>query len=328
MTRYLVLVVLSAGCGAVVSGPAPAVSVDAGSDAGDSGGTPTGHVVYLANGRLYRIAAQPGAVPEDLTAELTGGTGSWVDSAPDGAWLVYAGDAGCADYSGCLMRAPVGDGGVAYEVRPGGASVHPVGRSTIAAGGDVIVYAAPGTHALDLFATTRTGDAWSAPVELTAGSDRAYNQLPRFSADGATIAFDCGADVYSQTATTICEVASDGSGFRALFDPWPAAGMPGERHHAGLAADGSLVFEADADGERIWRLAPGAVLPVVVGNFNNDNTPCALPDGRIASLYLGRPGNTGAHELKVMDPDGRDPLMLVTFGRGDGITDTGLGCGE
>jgi len=112
-----------------------------------------------------------------------------------------------------------------------------------------------------------------------------------------------------------------------LLDPWPAAGTPNERHHAGRAPDGSLVFEADADGERIWRLAPASAIPTVIGDYNDDNTPCVLPDGRVASLYLGRAGGAGAHELKVMNLDGTHPVMLVTFASGDGIADIGLGCG-
>ncbi|HET9987272.1 MAG TPA: hypothetical protein VFQ65_02110 [Kofleriaceae bacterium] len=281
-------------------------------------------MIYTASNRLYRITAQAGAAPDDLSAVLAGGAPSWGDTASDGEWLVYAGDTGCSDYSECLMIAHAGAWSSAVEVRPGGQSVHPAGRATIASGGDAIVYAAPGTHALDLFATTRTGAAWSAPIEITTGSNRDYNQLPRFSADAAKLTFDCGSDQYSQTGTTICEVGRDGSGFTTLLEPWLAAGSPNERHHAEIAPDGSVVFEADANGERIWRLALGSQIPALIGNFNNDNTPCVLPDGRVASIYLG---GSGAHELKVMNADGTSPVMLVTYTGGEGLTDIGLGCG-
>ena len=90
-------------------------------------------------------------------------------------------------------------------------------------------------------------------------------------------------------------------------------------YHAG----DDVVFEADWDGERVWRWGPAGF--VQVGAADNDNSPCALADGRIASLYLGRPGNTtGRHELKLMAADGRELAMLVI---GRDIVDDGLGCG-
>ena len=54
----------------------------------------------------------------------------------------------------------------------------------------------------------------------------------------------------------------------------------------------------------------------------NDNAPCVLPDGRIASLWLNRPGSESQHELKVMTPDGSSYAMLVT-----GVDIEQLGCG-
>jgi hypothetical protein len=59
--------------------------------------------------------------------------------------------------------------------------------------------------------------------------------------------------------------------------------------------------------------------------FNNDNSPCVLPDGRIASLWLDRPGGTGGAEIKVMDATGRSYFMLVI--RQD-VADVGIGCGH
>jgi len=61
----------------------------------------------------------------------------------------------------------------------------------------------------------------------------------------------------------------------------------------------------------------------VVPAFTNDNSPCVLPDGSIAGLWLNRPGGTGDHELKVIQPDGSSYFMLVT---GADVVDIGLGC--
>jgi hypothetical protein len=57
----------------------------------------------------------------------------------------------------------------------------------------------------------------------------------------------------------------------------------------------------------------------------DDNSPCVLPDGRIASLYLDRPGGPGYHELKVMNPDGTNPILVLL---NIDIHDIALGCGE
>ena len=52
--------------------------------------------------------------------------------------------------------------------------------------------------------------------------------------------------------------------------------------------------------------------------------PVFLPDGRIASLWLGRPGNSGLHEIKVMSADGGSYVMALS---GREVADIGIGCG-
>ena len=72
--------------------------------------------------------------------------------------------------------------------------------------------------------------------------------------------------------------------------------------------------------------AGGASEPVLVTTeFNNDNSPCVLPDGRVASLWLDRPDGEGDHEIKVMAPDGGGYIMILTD---VDVFDVGLGCGE
>ena len=140
--------------------------------------------------------------------------------------------------------------------------------------------------------------------------------------------FNCADEPYGATGTAICEVGSDGSGFRVVLTPADGpAGSPnaGALYSPDYAPDGSIVFEADWNGEQIWRLPVGATVPVVVADaFNNDNAPCVLPDGRIASLWLNRPGGEGLHELKVMSPDGSSFYMALA---GADVAGAGLGCG-
>jgi hypothetical protein len=63
----------------------------------------------------------------------------------------------------------------------------------------------------------------------------------------------------------------------------------------------------------------------VAQTFANDNTPCVLPVGSIASLWMQRPGGPSYHELKVMNANGSGDFMLVI---NVDIIDDGLTCGR
>jgi Tol biopolymer transport system component len=221
-----------------------------------------------------------------------------------------------------------GDLSSGEAVLASGALVHAQGFSAVASGGKLIVYpASGGTHSRDLWAVRRSGGSWGAPVLLTGDSPYEWNDQPAISADGSRVIFDCGDQPYGAEGTAVCEVDSDGTGFSVVLTP--AQGPGGANltalHHPDYAPDGSIVFEADLGDEQIWRLPAGAREPVrVTTQFSNDNSPCVLPDGRIASLWLDRPGGSGAHEIKVMAPDGSSYVMLPTE---VDVADIGLGCG-
>src|SRR5262245_46419316 len=68
---------------------------------GATAATGVGHVVYTLAGRIYRVLAQAGATPQDLTAALGDGASGWVNISADGQTLVFAGNTDCSDYSGC-----------------------------------------------------------------------------------------------------------------------------------------------------------------------------------------------------------------------------------
>ena len=91
------------------------------------------------------------------------------------------------------------------------------------------------------------------------------------------------------------------------------AGSPldGALHHADYEPDGGIVFQASWDGA-LWRVpadggVPQRVGPAAVG----DGAPCVLSDGRIASIWSGRPGSDGTPDLKIMTPDGSAYAVLV-----------------
>ncbi|MBL8626284.1 MAG: hypothetical protein JNK64_33520 [Myxococcales bacterium] len=297
----------------------------------DGAGPPgRGHVAFGDGTAVFRIAASPGATPEDVSALVGAGGGAperRLNLSPGGTTYVFeTGDLGCATGT-CVAVAPVADPAAAALIAPGGAPVDGAeGRSAVDDAGTLVVFAASGgPHDRDLFVTRRAGSGWGAPLLITAASPHAWNDTPSLSADASHLVFDCGPTANAGAGGSICEVGVDGSELAVVVGPAdaPAAiASAGPVHHAAYAGD-ELVFEADWDGERVWRLGAGGPRPV--GAVDNDNSPCALADGRVASLYLGRPGNTdGWHELKLMAADGRELAMLVV---GRDLVDEGLGCG-
>jgi hypothetical protein len=308
---------------------------------GDNGpgpsGSGTGHITYaLVDGNLYRLEARVGAAPQNVSTALdalSAGTDEWISVSADGDWLLISSERFHADCVGWPCLAVMeGDLSAGEAVLVNGAPVHATAFSTIASGGNTIVYEDAGiTHSRDIWVVTRTSStaAWSTPMELSTASLFDFNSHPALSADGSTVLFDCGPQPYGAEGTAICEVGVNGIGFRVVTRPVDSPpGMPdvGALHHAAYAPDGSILFEADWAGEQIWRLGPSATVPVQLSpTQTNDNSPCVLPDGRIVSLWLSRAGNSnGLHEMKVMAASGAQFSMLLT---NVDVADIGIACG-
>jgi hypothetical protein len=253
----------------------------------------------------------------------------WVNTSPNGAWLVLSSqrfDAGCASWA-CLALVK-GDLSSGSAIHAGGQLVHPDTFGAASSTGNLIVYSSGGgPHQRDLYAISRTENAWSAPRLLSAASHYAYNEQPAISYDGTRIVFECGPRPYGDVGTALCLVGADGRDFTVRLTPAnPPPGQPrgGLLQQPAFGPDGSIVFEGDYAREQIWRLRPGATVPAMVTNrFNNDNDPCVLPDGHIASLWLERPGSSGQHEIKVMSADGSRYLMALVNAD---AADIGIGC--
>jgi class 3 adenylate cyclase len=297
--------------------------------------TGAGRVVYSVYGgqptaeHMYRIAAQAAATPEDLSDTLDalapGGRDHWVDVSPDGAWLVLGTERFDPECTGwpCLAVAPA-DLSTAEIVRVAGDVVHPGGPGAIA--GDLVVVfpLADGPHETDLWAIRRQGEGWGEALLLTGDSPYAYHAEPALSADGTWVVFECGDRPYGELGTALCEVGTDGTRFHVVLEPADAPpGLPAEAalRQPASAPDGALVFEATWDGA-VWRLPPGGAPERVAPGVDKDGAPCVLPDGRVASLWLGRPGGEGLHELKVTTGDGSEHIDLVP-----GVDIEHIGCG-
>ena len=283
----------------------------------------------LDNNRVYRIAARPNATPEDVSTALdalsSGSEDHLLNISPNGQWLVLETDRfGCGGWPCLAVVAADFSTGAAVIIN--GQPVHPEGSiSAVSNDGDLVVYASQdGPHDTDLYASTRSGNAWGAATLLTADSTYRWHSMPALAADGSKVIFDCD-NSQDDVGEAICEARTDGTGFRVVLTP---ADGPGPRynplHSPDYASDGSIVFEGDWDGETVWRLPAGASTPVKVGGYHNDNSPCVLPDGSIASLWMERPGGASVHEIKIMRPDGDSYFMALT---GTDIYDVGLGCG-
>lgn len=306
-----------------------------GAAGGQTGDPPPGVITFrLPDGPLYRVPAEPGAEPEDLSLALDAlapGSDDWANPSPDGALLLVSTGRFAEECAGwaCLALLPA-DLGQAEVIRVAGQPVHPGGFGAVASGGMLIVYPdSGGPHRQDLWAITRVEEGWESPRLLTDGSPYQFHSMPALSAAGDEVLFDCGDVPYGQEGTAICRANTGGSDLAVLWRPddVPPGVEPGTAlHHADWLPDDGIVFEADWGGsERLWRLGPPGPPALITDAFGNDNSPCALSDGRIVSLWLGREANQpGYHEIKLMAAGGDPYWMLVT---GVDVLDGGTGCG-
>jgi hypothetical protein len=298
-----------------------------------------GHLYYTFGNKVFRIAAERGARPESVSAALdrfgSPGVDTRITASRDSRWMLLTSGRFGGVSNDSLVLVP-SDLSRVEVVRPGGQTFAPQGVAAISPGaGDLIVYAAStGPHVVDIFATRRQGSRWSAPVLLTGASTYPYNNMPALTLDGTRATFDCGQNAYPETGNNDgCSVNVDGTGFRRLVT---ATTLPGARQsyvqnpHEG--ADG-LYFEAAwpvpgraVPPEIIWMLPKTGGVPVPVQPADNAVSPCGLPDGRYAMLWLAGPGNQrGDHELAVQTRGGTAPIVLTP---GVDVTDIGIGCGD
>lgn len=309
--------------------PADAGAQDAGMrDAGMQDGGPSGpgHVVYRSavDDHLYRIEASPGAAPQDLSAGLDAlsvGPDFWVNVSFNAQWLLISTERfGCTGWA-CAVRVRADLSQAERVILPTGEGIHPE-FSAISDDGALVVYPEEGGAGTQLYATRRGANQWGAPQLLTAMSPHAFNLLPALSADGTHIMFSCGSTAYAQQNTGICEVAVDGSSYFQVLAPadGPGGTALSSLHSADYAPWGGIVFEADWAGEQVWQLN-GGTPTLMNGALGDDNSPCALP-GSVASLWLDRPGATGVHELKIMQPNGTFFILVSN----QDIWDIGIGC--
>jgi len=296
---------------------------------------PGGYIVFYTGGQPWRLEAVQGAKATNISEALNGlspGKDDAIGVSKNGEWIALVTERfDCQGYA-CLSLVH-GDLTGGERVEYGSKQkIHPAGRAVVTNDGKRIVYVSnDGPHSSDLFLVEAGKGGWSEPRLLTKDAVEPYNEFPALNAAGTKLVFDCSPVPYGQEGTDTCVVNMDGSGLAKVIDSEldPLGSSPqGHQpamHHPDFAPDGSIVVEGDWGGEQVWRLESGATKPVLVGSaYSNDNSPCVLPSGYIASLWLGDPQGTGQHELKVMRPDGTDPLILTPTSRD--IDDVGMSC--
>lgn len=292
----------------------------------------SGKITYTYQNNVYRVNAQASATPENVSALITSGTRKperRLNISPDGDWLVLETqnlDVGC-DGNYCLAVAPSSNPASASLVRAPNLIQDSQGFPAISSDGNLIIYTANGgTHNFDLWAIRKTGSTWAAPVQITQTSTQNYNDQPALSSDGSKVLFDCGAVAFGEGNTSICEISTNGTGFRVVISPSNAPSSitnKGPIHHADYLSDGSIAFDAAWDADAVWKILGSTISKV--SQVNNNVAPCGLTNGKTASLWLERSGNTnGYHELIITDNNGMNPQTIVT---GIDIEDIGIGCG-
>jgi len=284
------------------------------------------YITYsLNNDMVYRVAAVENATAVNISEILDTFSPRKQDRqlniSPNGEWMVLRTqrfDSNCNGWT-CLavMR---GDLTSARVVLVNNQVIHPSSFSAISSDGKLIVYVCNGgPHVRDLFAIRRVNNSWQSPVLLTGDSTYSLHDMPALSNDGTKVVFDCDNN-NSNVGESVCEVNTDGSGFHVVFTPEQGPGPSyNTMHSPDYAPDGAIVFEGNWSREAIWRLPAGSTTPVRIGSFGNDNSPCVLSRGKIASLWL----SVAMHQIKVMDADGNNYFMATN---GIDIFDIGIGC--
>jgi hypothetical protein len=302
---------------------------DSSHEPGSASPTPTpsftpiqGNSVFykLADRRLYRIEAKAGSIPESISDRLKVTTEGGSIS-PDGGWLVFAVTTPQCESCLAVSSAPF----LTYEIiKVAGQAIQYVESMAIGPNGDVVLYSASGPHLRDIY-SVRRGTTWassSGATLLTGASTYARHEMGSVSYDGSKAIFGCTpGDDFQSEGSAICEASVDGGNFRVVLAPGIGAGKGFTAfHHPGWFPDGSTVLEGLTPVEKIYRYASGAAAPVLISRQGNDNSPCALPDGRVASLQ-----ETTIHRLQIAEPEGGASFMLTPDGID--VADVGISCG-
>jgi type II secretory pathway pseudopilin PulG len=263
------------------------------------------------------------------------GSGSWFDLTQyldenyndpgNDMWLAVSNDlthyimeterAGFGGWSGLVWGTLNANGEPSKPVAVDG-TVHPEGHGTISRNGThiaVTVRSEIGNGRNDILLLERNGNIWdrSRDLNISSASGRSDSE-PQFSVDGTKIIWtsydnwDAGGD-----NIVFAENNLSGSAYRELLSA-TRLGAGAKMLRPSYEASGKIVFEGEDSGEYCYRwdpATPGSDPVIIDSSYRNDNSCRALPDGRIVSYWMERPGSAG-HELRIMSADGQHQGVL------------------
>lgn len=282
----------------------------------------------LANGDAQIVEAkQEGNVTNisELLAKSNSGEESWINLSPNGEWLLLDStrlDPNC-DGWGCLIYGKRDSSNFKTIKLADGSVIHPESFSAISNDAKFIVVHLSQDDGSDLFISKQDNNAtWSILKSISDSSPSTNNRNPAISADGKEILFECGKN--------ICLVNSDGTNLKTLIrlEDKPNTNNSWESiSNADFDTQGNIVFQGTFIATWPWRYnRKTAEITLLNNKNNNDNSPCVLSNGDIATLWFDRAeNNSGNAELKIMNSTGTSQFIAVTGEKG--IVTSPLGCG-
>ena len=130
----------------------------------------------------------PGRSAVDVSAALDrlspGGRDEWLNTSPNGRWLLTSTERfGCGGWA-CLARLDA-TLRTAAAIRASGSPLHADAFGAISSDGRTVVYPqGGGPHVRDLWVTRLIAGRWTAPALVTSASPQRYNMQPAISGDG------------------------------------------------------------------------------------------------------------------------------------------------
>jgi Secretion system C-terminal sorting domain len=266
------------------------------------------------NDVLWRMKAGLPAVYENISDALdayslySGIHKGPVSISQNGEWFIFRStrfDAASAANGEAITLAKYDMSVIETPMNPNPNWYYGEGLAQVSNDGQSFIYVDAGSvHSRDVFKVNKvTATSWSPPVNLTANSAFSYNTNPRFSEDQSKVIFNASEDPYIASNISMTDFAGNVTMLLATTDI-AACGL---LNSGNLLTDGTLIFEAETDAERIWTKNTSASYSAINTSMTNDNSPC-IARSKILSLSL--PGST--HQIKMMNMDGSNPIMLTS----------------
>jgi hypothetical protein len=188
---------------------------------------------------------------------------------------------------------------------------HPEGFSSIASCGMVMtMILQDNAGRRDVWLVTRSGNQWlrNDEINLSMNSAGSSNGGAVFAKDNNKVMWTS----YTGSGMDFDENNLTGNNFTHILSH-TRLGNTAQIIRPSYEKEGTIIFEGELNGEQCYRYNPFTpnVEPYVIdNNYSNDNSCSALPDGRIASFWLERPGGPSVHEMRIMSVSGIHESVL------------------